>query len=65
LKLLVIVPITSELISTSKIGKAINRFLKEKILPAPLHIQTENLVQKWKEIVNRDKKKRAESGKMI
>lgn len=51
-------PISSELISSSKIGKTLNRFVKDQTFKGPLHRQTEDLVLDWKDIVNRQKKRK-------
>lgn len=50
---------SSEIISATKIGKTLNRFVKDAALDPPLQKRTELLVQQWKDIVNREKKKNA------
>lgn len=52
--------ISSELISSSKIGKTLNRFVKDRSFEGKLHKQAEDLVLAWKDIVNRQKKRKTD-----
>jgi ABC-type oligopeptide transport system ATPase subunit len=63
--LLGLVPITSDLISSTKVGKTLNRFVKEQVFKDQTHKNAEALVNRWKDIVNREKKeKRPEEKKL-
>lgn len=51
-------PITSDLISSTKVGKTLNRFVKEQMFKDQTHKNAEALVNRWKDIVNREKKEK-------
>lgn len=61
LDLLEVTPITGLLISETKIGRAINRFVKDELFPGELFDRTNTLVSKWKAIANKDKPKKEET----
>ena len=56
LDLLEATPITGKLITETKIGRAVNRFIKDELFMGELLFQrTNELVNKWKAIANKDK----------